>query len=181
MTVTRGRVCVLAAALLAFSAGGCFTPMTVRVAYPEVAEAAGLRRASIDVHLVGVPESAYSQWYNLDITDYFQKPESDRPPATKQVMYFGEGKQDKQVLPHQDPIWASWHQEKVAYLFILANLPGDWKPKAGAADPRRVILRLNSDCWPDYVLGNQDIFITLKRGGLKFFYSGTMRECATPQ
>jgi len=182
MTVTRGRVCVLAAALLAFSAGGCFTPMTVQVAYPKPAEAQGLRRASIDVHLVGVPESAYSQWHGLDVTDYFEKPDSERPPATKRVLLFGEGKEDEQVLVRSDSIWASWQQEKVAYLFILANLPGDWKARPGAGDPRRVILRLNSDCWPDYfVWDKKTIYVTICRGGLKFFYPGTMRGDATPQ
>jgi len=183
MIGTRGRGLALGVAVLTLAAVGCgcFTRFNARVAYPASSLESGQRRASIEVHLVGVPESAYRLWYELDITDYFQKPEQDRPPARKKILFFGEKRPAEQVLSRDEPIWNQWRQENVAYLFILAHLPGDWKPKPGAADPRRIILYLNSDYWPEYYWGRKDFPVRITGGGLSEHYPGATRKGAMPQ
>ncbi len=183
MIGTRPRRLAVGVAVLTLTAvgGGCFTRLTPRVAYPPASLEAGGRRASIEVHVVGVPESAYRLWYELDITEYFQKPEQARPPARNKILFFGEGRPAEQVVSRHAPIWDQWQRENVAYLFILANVPGDWAPRPGAADPRRVILYLNSDYWPEYYWGKNEFPVRITRGGLSVQYTGATRKGAMPQ
>jgi hypothetical protein len=157
----------VAAACLAGLAGGC-EGFNVHVLLdkndPGLKDAKGTLK-SIEVNIVAVNDTELPRWEQMSMSSYWEPDNPIRKSAVKYVMTFGEKAPEEQLLKKTDPIWQTWKERKATQLLILAFLPGI-ADQPGKADPRRVILTLDSSKWENRYWGNDTIKIQLGSGGL---------------
>lgn len=140
----RSLVAAFAGLLLAAVASGCHG---VR-AYPvDVTIDSRIQDQSVQVDIVGVSEADYQAWHNYSMTQYWRFDDAWRRDAEKYVMRFGQDTPAKQTLPVDDPMWDTWLKRGATRLLILGDLPEVLEDRPGAADPRRLVLPLNSGAW----------------------------------
>jgi hypothetical protein len=116
-------------------AGGC--PKTVNVlATDEIC-----KNYSVEVHLVGVSKLERETWDALPMSDYWKPDNQLRRSAVAytQVIKFGQGHCEEKIEPNH-VIRGKWKENKAAYMFVLAHLPGLFDDQPGNADPRRLRL-----------------------------------------
>ena len=155
--------------------GGC----TAKIVVTPI----NLEKTSVEVHIVGLTESEYHRWAAKSMTDYWKPDDQLRTDAVKcgivYVMKFVDNKPAYLELKKDDPIWKTWSDLKVEYIFVLADLPGV-ADKPGDADPRRIILPAESSHWDMRYWGNQLVDIKVSPGGLKCVSKYTRKRPPDP-
>jgi hypothetical protein len=119
---------------------------------------------SVTVNLVGVNETGMEQWNNKSMQEYWMPRDALRSDAEQKyayVMQFGPGQPDVKVLKADDPMWAAWKAAGATHVFVLADLPGAFEARPGAADARRRVLPLDTRRWRD-----NEIDIELQRSSV---------------
>jgi hypothetical protein len=101
----------------------------------------------------------------MSMSSYWEPGNPMRESAVKYVMTFGASAAKEQILAKSDPIWQKWKERKATHLLVMAFLPGI-KDQPGGADPRRIILPLDSSKWEKRYWGNDTIKVQLGAGGL---------------
>lgn len=139
---------ILSAAVLggAIALGGCgpnYGAYDVNVSL-DPAMARDGRYPSVEVDLVAVSASERNAWVGKPVNEYFSGGDAFRRDATKITFVFSNDSPEPKRLSRRDPIWKTWKGRQE--LFILANLSG--ASGAGASDPRRLILSLDTRRWP---------------------------------
>lgn len=157
----------VAAVCLAALSGGC-EGFNVHVLLDK--NDAGLKDAkgtlkSIEVNVVAVNDTELPRWEQMSMNAYWEPDNAIRKSAVKYVMTFSEKSPEELILKKDNPIWTTWKERKATQLLILAFLPGI-ADQPGKADPRRVILTLDSSKWENRYWGNDTIKIQLGAGGL---------------
>jgi hypothetical protein len=102
-----------------------------------------MRRASVQVDVVGVGGSNRSAMENVPISKYFQAGNALRQSIQAKAMRFGNGQPDEQSVDRNDPLWRTWLDKKSQSLVIMADVPGVFDDLPGEADPRRKVLLLS--------------------------------------
>jgi hypothetical protein len=100
--------------------------------------------ASVDVELIGITELEKPQWEGYSMTKYWSPGDPLRgntPDKLSQSLELNK----PWKLDRKDPIWDKWLRRGVAYLVIVARLPGKFED--GAADPRRLFISLDKHAW----------------------------------
>ena len=138
--------------------GGCSPSFDIDVALdPSLSERGTM--PSVEVHLVGVSQAEYKGWESMSMSDYWKNPLIREGTY---VIKLGQG-----IIPvapkKNDPIWKRWGKAKppAKYLFVLSSYPPS-EDKYGEEDPRRCILPLESNRWPEYHWGRRDLPIRIK-------------------
>lgn len=120
---------------------------------------------SVEVHIVILDVSEGLKMQKYSMTEYWN-PQRSEDRILKYPLYFGPGKPDLQTLERNDDIWRRWQQQMGPldnlWMFVVADLKGAWEDKEGSADPRRIILPLRSEDWPD----RRQIHISMRREGM---------------
>jgi hypothetical protein len=159
-------------AAAALPAAGCFTRFNTNVRLEGTLAAENAKVPPILVYLVGVSQADYKTWEAVPVDEVFRPDSKILQSVLYHTMHFGDHEPKMQTLSRDDEIWKKWcDQRKVEWLFVFAHLPpspGMADSKAGTADPRRRIFRLNSECWPEYSLGNHTLDFYLSEGMIRF-------------
>ena len=155
----------LAVLFLAVAWSGCGHPRyNVSVELDPTLKDESGKYKTVEVHLlVSRSKAEHDILTNMSITDYWMKPSADDEVF---VMKLGHD-MPREVLEEDHPIWERWHRKGGAqWLFIISSLPRPEKGDAGLlrgnADPRRLILPLDSGAWDWYFYGERDIPIAVK-------------------
>jgi len=121
--------------------------------------------SSIQVDLIGVPESDKPSWEGYDMTKYWSDGDLRRSEADKltQTMQMGH----PWIISLDDPKWNEWLDRGASELMIIANLPGTLP--SGSADPRRLFIPLDKHAWK------------AKNGTLEFEVQDTIIQVLTPR
>jgi hypothetical protein len=121
--------------------------------------------SSLQVDLIGANQvSDLPKWESYSVTEYWQPDNVARRDARKATLQFGRGRSEAQMFSATDPRWSEWMSTGALYLVVIADLPGSWTDRAGNADPRRVILPLDSAEWGK---GTETIEFTIQEGGVR--------------
>jgi hypothetical protein len=147
MKAIRFRSCVLELLLFGLLAGGCSVIRGSKSV--NVTASDPICKKSVEVHLVGINSSEKDLWETMSMTDYWTPGNQLRKSAKEYtyVIQFGRGP-CMASLGKKDPIWRTWKDRKVEYLFVLADLPGVFTDSPGNADARRLQLpAANSKRW----------------------------------
>ena len=144
---------VVLATLVAFAGffGGCsnkprYGKYNVQVSMdPTLASSAAV--PSIEVDIIGVSPERAAVWDAQSLNNYFAAANMERQTADKFTMRFGAGATAPQTLQISDAMWAKWAGSGAHHLYILASLPGVSTDAPGPADPRRLILPLDTRQW----------------------------------
>jgi len=147
MKTTRFNYCLLGLLLFGILTGGCNVISGSRSVNVTASDA--ICKKSVEVHLVGINSSEKDLWETMSMTDYWTPGNQLRKSAKDYtyVIQFGRGPCTV-TLGKKDPIWRTWKNRKVGYLFVLADLPGVFTDMAGNADARRLQLpAVNSKRW----------------------------------
>ena len=102
-----------------------------------------LRRASVQVDVIGVSPSNRNAMENVPISKYFQAGNALRKNIQAKSMRFGNAQANAQSLDKNDPVWRGWLDKKSQSIIIMADVPGVFDDLPGEADPRRKILPLS--------------------------------------
>lgn len=120
---------------------------------------------SVEVHIMALDVAEGMKMQKFSMTDYWD-PQRMEDRLLKTSLFFGPDKPDRQTLERDADIWRRWQQQMGPldnlWLFVVADLKGGWEDKEGSADPRRIILPLRSDDWPE----RRQIHISLRREGM---------------
>ena len=125
---------------------------------------------TVTVHVIGVNPSEMERWKMYSVTQYFRPGDPLRESAVAggyaRVLNFGPGEPNPQVLAKNEEIWRKWHSRNGEYLVVLACLPGygEKDDKPGAADPRRLILPMQTSQWKWAYLGMNRIDLEVSLG-----------------
>ena len=111
--------------------------------------APALKDSSMVVDLVGVNPASLPSWEAYSMTKYWQSGDAKRADATdKFTIDFVSGKSLTNTLSITNAVWNKWMARGVAYVVVIANLPGAPSPdKPGSQDARRQILSLDECAW----------------------------------
>ncbi len=146
---------------------------------------------NIEVDLVAVNSVENDRWENASMTSYWQPGDPLKGSVPTKVMYFNSKQAQaaattnpakpgqtasqaatqpsgfSETLSATDPIWYKWYANKndksVYHLYVLALLPGIIADQPGDRDPRRQILPLNQEEWPN---GTKDILLKIEPTGV---------------
>jgi hypothetical protein len=124
-------------------AAGCQKTFNVIVS----ADDPSIINKTVEIDLVGVNQFDKAAWNSYSMTEYWQRDNPQRLNAIKTSFKFGSAEPTAKTLKKNDPIWKLWKNNKVAYLFVMANLPGDHKDMPGSADDRRLSVTIEKKCW----------------------------------
>lgn len=154
MNIPARLALLLPALVLVGVLAGCGTP---RPKNYDVYLSAAVN-ASVTVDVIGVNPAEAAQWSGYSMTKYWQQGDAFRASATKrtytvrinpgqaqEVLILKDAKKDANTAAY----WKQWKEAGATQLFILADLPGAPEDKTGDADPRRLILPLTPDRWPN--------------------------------
>jgi hypothetical protein len=122
-----------------------------------------LKSSSVIVDLVGVNPSGMARWEAYDMAKYWKEGDPMRHDAEKAVLTFVSGQATNKTMLATDPLWAKWKSQGVAYVFVLADLPGVQVSKPGAQDARRQILSLDKCTWAS---GSKQLKVLVQRSGI---------------
>ncbi|QSH41085.1 hypothetical protein P0136_09855 [Lentisphaerota bacterium ZTH] len=117
---------------------------------------------SIEVDMAGVNDIEALRLQSCPTTDYFQAQSTIRQSLARNTIYFSEENWKEKVFPSDSPLWERWDNAGAKQLFIIANIPGQWRVSEGKLDPRRLLLPLDPDSWPN----GSDINIVITPAGL---------------
>lgn len=159
--------------VLVFALAGCSSvrPYDIKITIHN-----RLQKSSVQVDIVGVKPADLPLWEDYSMTDYWSLKDDMRTDAEMEgmtkVFKFGPAAKTypSPTLSEKDEIWNTWiseDSEDCEHLLILADIPGEFKDKAGDADPRRLKLPLESGRWSSQAKKN-GIEIDVKRSGLSF-------------
>ena len=151
MSSVASNVCkVLAVAgVAAVVLGGCSSKRkmgqyTIEVSLdPALAGSANV--PTIPVDIVGVQPTGEATWNNQSLNEYFAASNPFRMSADRAAMVFGPGDTGTETLRFDDALWTKW--KGAQRLYIVADLPGASADLPGDADPRRLILPLDTRHW----------------------------------
>jgi len=165
-TMSRGLcVAVIMSGLLAT---GCFTQFNAHVQpddkWQRELQVSGKTMPSVEVDMVGVNATEFQAYFGYSVTKWFTSGDSLYSSASKISKEFGKDHPVAAAVGRDADIWQEWRNRRVTHLFVMAHLPGTFEDKPGDADPRRLILRLNTDNWPEYCWGNKDLHIFFNAG-----------------
>jgi hypothetical protein len=146
---------------------------------------------NIEVDLLAVNNVENDRWENASVNRYWQPGDPLKGSVPTKVMIFNpkavqaaaatrpssstqsaaaaatQQSAISQTLSAKDPIWDKWYANKndksVYHLYVLALLPGVFEDAPGDRDPRRQILPLNVEMWPN---GTKDILLKVQTTGI---------------
>lgn len=150
-----------------------------------------LTNRNIEVDLVAVNDKENERWEPYSMTRYWQPGDPLKGSVPTKVMIFdpkavqaaastrpGASNQTaakaatqpsaySQTLSSTDPLWKKWYanvnDKSVMRLYVLALLPGVFEDQPGDRDPRRQIVPLNIEQWPN---GTKDILLKVQTTGI---------------
>ena len=123
-----------------------------------------LESTSLQVDLVGANALAdLPKWTSYSVTEYWQPDNPQRRDASRITYQFGRGISNKITLSRDDVRWQPWLKGGVAYLVIMADLPGSAVDQNGNADSRRLIIPLDKKLWRR----NDSLEILIQEGGIR--------------
>ncbi len=102
---------------------------------------------SIEVDIIGVSPARQAVWDAQSLNNYFAAANVERQTADRFTMAFGAGATAPQTLTSGDAMWGKWLGSGATHVYVLASLPGVSTDAAGASDPRRLILPLDTRQW----------------------------------
>lgn len=111
----------------------------------EVAEE--YQYASIQVDIIGISQAEYPIWANKPVSEYFNPSDRTRTRAIKKTMTFYASDNAPKALSNHDILWDQWAPRDIAYLVVLADIPGKHIDQHGSLDQRRLFLPLNANHW----------------------------------
>lgn len=162
----QGLAGVLLGLILLAASGGCGGMAPLR---PTIAKEPGLEEMSVEVNLVGVSEMEFRKWNTYPMSQYWSPGDPVRESAVESgqahVIHLPATRQSGYAVHREDAeAWnqtlARWESGEKAYMFVLADLAG-FEDSVGQADPRRLILPLQSKRWKTF-----DITIEVQGGGI---------------
>lgn len=121
-----------------------------------------MRRASVQVDVIGVTGSNRSAMENVPISKYFQAGNPLRQNVQAMSMRFGNAQPVSQSVDRNSPLWRAWMDKKSQSLVIMADVPGVFDDLPGEADPRRKILLLTGK---EAAAG--EVHLEIYQGGLR--------------
>lgn len=127
-------------AALAFFGAGCGSNFQPSI-QPQLSPA--LASATVTVDMVGINESELGIWRSKDVLDYFSAGDTLRESANKITFTFEQ--EASAILSSSDPIWEQWKRQGVAYVVVMADLPGFLSRDS----KRRQIIPLDGERWAD--------------------------------
>jgi len=139
-TMRHASATVLAPAMLVLLVGCASGPQP----FPMVIEPSSSLRGSILVDVIGANKSDLSDWESCSVTKYFQPGNPKRQDADKVTFHIEPGVNTPYRLEVTDEIWNRWKHAGVDHLVVMADLP-----TVAEDGPRRKILSLNPDDYPD--------------------------------
>ncbi len=123
-----------------------------------------LESTSLQVDLVGANALAdLPKWTSYSVTEYWQPDNPQRRDALRITYQFGRGISNIVTLSRDDVRWQSWLKGGVAYLVIMADLPGSAVDQNGNADSRRLIIPLDKKLWRS----SDMLEILIQEGGIR--------------
>ncbi len=142
--------------LAALFFGGCASTPSPRSYDVSIELDPSLATGSVQLDIIGANgASDLPKLQSYPVSDYWQPGDRLRRDSDKVVFQFGQGKPPVQVFAITDPIWKRWLNTGALYLVVLVDLPGAAPELEGNADPRRLILPLDSREWPNAGKGLQ--------------------------
>jgi hypothetical protein len=143
------HVFVALAAALGLFLAGCESKPTPKVFSVKVTLDKALEGSSLQVDLIGANElSDLPKLQNYSVSEYWKPGNAMRRNADKVVFEFGQGKPIMQVFAATDPAWTRWKNAGAMYIVVMVDLPQLADDMAGNADPRRLIVPLDTRKWP---------------------------------
>ena len=128
---------------------GCESKPKARAYSIKVELDSMLAGSSIQVDLIGANElSDLPKWQTYSVSEYWKPGNAMRRNADKTVLEFGPGKPTTYVFAANDPAWNRWLGAGAMYLVVMVDLPQLSDDMAGNADPRRLIVPLDTRKWP---------------------------------
>jgi hypothetical protein len=121
-----------------------------------------LKRASVQVDVVGVTGSSRSAMEHVPVSKYFQAGNALRQTVQAKSMRFGNAQVDSLSVDRSDPLWRAWLDRKSQSIVIMADVPGVFDDLPGEADPRRKILPLSGKEAPAGV-----VHLEIYQGGIR--------------
>lgn len=159
--LVRLVVSVVVGSAFAAVLAGCGGPrFNVQVKVNEQWAATG-RVPTLEVDLVGANPSDAAILSRKDLLEYFAAGDDIRSTYPKKTLTFTKSDPEPKTLEKSDPVWQAWDQKQVDQLFVLVNLPGIAGSLPGDADPRRLILPLDTTRW-----ASTDLEVEVNSGGL---------------
>ena len=144
--MVKGAKLAISGLAMLFLFSGCrhYGPYDV-----EMKVGADMTGRSVQVDVVGINEADYDVWYAYSLSEYWKPGNSLRRDAEryKETFRFGISKSSVQELSIRNELWDRWEERGCRYLFVLADLGRNLQDLPGSADPRRLILPLNSKHW----------------------------------
>jgi len=107
-----------------------------------------LQSQSVQVDVIGVNDTNYAMWEQYSMGQYWSPGDKLRvgSEGAKVTFYFGLNREAVQTLPISAEKWKQWKSQGCRHLFVLADL-GAVSDAPGEADPRRLILPLETHRW----------------------------------
>jgi len=159
------RICATLASLAVLALVGCSTAPKPRNYNLKIECDQALAGSSIQLDIIGANAiSDLPKWQSYSVSDYWQPGNPMRRDAEKIVLRFGQAKSNTQVFSGTDPIWNRWLATGALYLVVIVDLPGIASDREGNADPRRLILPLDSREWPGNV---ETIELRVQEAGIR--------------
>lgn len=125
-----------------------------------------LENTSLQIDIIGAnATSDLPKWESYSITEYWQPGNTTRRDTDRYTVDFGRGKPTSQLISSTDVKWSRWLQTGATYVVVIADLPGIPSDQQGNADPRRLILPLDSAQWKK--ARKDPIEIQVKESGLR--------------
>lgn len=158
------RCGALAALFVVALLTGCNTP-TARNFNLRIEVDPALAGSSVQLDIIGANAvSDLPKWQTYSVSDYWQPGDPLRRDSDKTVLRFGQGKPTTQMFSSTDPIWNRWLGTGALYLVVLVDLPGLSADREGNADPRRLILPLDTREWRS---GTDTIELRVQESGIR--------------
>ena len=166
---------VLGTVLLLAFLGGCSSSVpTARNFNLKIEIDPALAGSSIQLDIVGANAvSDLPKWQTYSVSDYWQPGDAMRRDSDKAVIHFGHGKETVQVFSGTNPIWDRWVRTGALYIVVLVDLPGLAADRDGNADPRRLILPLDTHEWPSDVT---TIELRVQESGIRLLTPKSIRK-----
>jgi hypothetical protein len=133
---------------------------------PQLRDKAG-SIPSVEVNIFAADATEQEIWKSMSVSEYWKPGDPVRQAAQVYVMKFGRDLPIQQTLAEDHAIWSKWQAKHPRNLFIIAYVPGMFGGKAGADDPRRLILPLDPSRWENFSSREgRQIRIMVKPSGL---------------
>jgi hypothetical protein len=160
------RRALLAAPLAATAFAGCQKPKfkagyNILIEIDDSLKSAKGEAPSLEVHVVVLPFVEAKKLEKFPMSEYWNPSRTEGVYAMRK-MFFGPGRPLRDTLDADDVLWQRWQMNDVMekqWIFILADLKGNFQDKDGSQDPRRIILPADPKIWP----AHRTIHISIRR------------------